>query len=270
MNYLCYLLIIFLSANCTHKNRSKSALKLSENENIKQIFENYNRTNDSFVVYHKNNEEIIGYNLQRANKRFIPGSTFKIPNTVIALSEKIITNINQIFYYYNGQEVFLDVWTNNMSLKEAFKTSNVPAFQEIATSIGLTKMKEYINKFEYGNQNIGNIIDRFWLDGPLEISSIEQIVWLDKLLDNKFNTDSSVIDRLYEIAYIENINDHWKLYGKTGWANKAGWFIGWIEKNNNRFIFAINLNIEESKDLPLREIITKEILNKIINSSNIK
>ncbi len=48
---------------------------------------------------------------------------------------------------------------------------------------------------------------------------------------------------------------NWVLSGKLGWAspnNKAGdrpldygWFVGWLEQNNNTYIFA--LNIESSK-----------------------
>ena len=36
-------------------------------------------------------------------------------------------------------------------------------------------MKENIEKLDYGNKNIGESVDTFWLEGPLEISSLEQV-----------------------------------------------------------------------------------------------
>ena len=69
-----------------------------------------------------------------------------------------------------------------MGLRKAIAISNVPIYQELARRIGLERMKHYLKSFEYGNTDTGEIIDRFWLDGPLEISALEQVNFLKKFI----------------------------------------------------------------------------------------
>ena len=61
----------------------------------------------------------------------------------------------------------------------------------------------------------------------------------------------------------------WTLYGKTGWATRdlnknlnptLGWFVGWVEQNKKLYIFALNMDIKDSSQLPLRQEIALEIL----------
>ena len=233
-----------------------------ENPQIKAVFDKHN-INGTFVLYNVSKNTTIGYNDERAQEQFIPGSIFKIPNSAIALSEKIITNVDTVFYQHRGEKVFLPVWTNNMSLRDAMKHSNVPAFQQIAKTIELRKMQEYLNKFDYGNKNIGNTVDEFWLEGPLKISALEQVKFLQKLFSLDSYISLSVQEQLKDILLLEEKNN-WKLYGKTGWPSKVGWFVGWIEKDNKHYFFALNVDIENFEDLPLRQEITEEILVKVI------
>ncbi|MGL4561654.1 MAG: penicillin-binding transpeptidase domain-containing protein [Brevinema sp.] len=259
-----FLLITFLLSMACSKTKS---ILIEEEPWIESAFINYQqKENATFVLYDPQTDSTMVYNPKRSSVRFLPGSTFKLPNSVIALSEKIVTNVDQIFYEYNGEEVFLSEWSNNMGLKEAFKTSNVLAYQQIAKMIGLSKMNTYIKKFKYGNQNIGTIVNRFWLEGPLMISAVEQTEWLTKLLKNEF-ADTNIVTQIKEISYIETLTEDWKLYGKTGWAKDIGWFVGWIEKDDIFLPFALNIDISEYNLLPIRQSITKEILLNYIEKT---
>ena len=235
---------------------------LQEDPQIKAIFDKHN-VNGTFVLYSVSEDTTIGYNEKRAQEQFIPGSIFKIPNSAIALSERIITNVDTIFYKHRGEKVFLPVWTNDMSLRDAMKHSNVPAFQQIAKTIELRKMQEYLNKFNYGNKKIGDTVDKFWLEGPLKISALEQVDFLQKLFSLESYMSLSIQEQLKDILLLEEKND-WKLYGKTGWPSKVGWFVGWIEKDNKRYFFALNMDLENFEDLPLRQEITEEILVEVV------
>ena len=62
-----------------------------------------------------------------------------------------------------------------MSLREAIRLSNVPIYQELARRVGLAPMGEQVARLDYGNRDIGTCVDRFWLDGPLQISAMEQV-----------------------------------------------------------------------------------------------
>ena len=235
---------------------------LQENPQIKAVFDKHN-INGTFVLYNVSENMTIGYNNKRAQEQFIPGSIFKIPNSAIALSERIITNVDTIFYKHRGEKVFLPVWTNDMSLRDAMKHSNVPAFQQIAKTIELRKMQEYLNKFNYGNKKIGDTVDKFWLEGPLKISALEQVDFLQKLFSLESYMSLSIQEQLKDILLLEENND-WKLYGKTGWPSKVGWFVGWIEKDNKSYFFALNMDLENFEDLHLRQEITEEILVEVV------
>ena len=55
------------------------------------------------------------------------------------------------------------------------------------------------------------------------------------------------------------------LSGKTGWVfgskPDVGWWVGFLEQNNNTFIFAVNLDMPDESYLPLRIKISKSIFN---------
>ncbi|MGL5428712.1 MAG: penicillin-binding transpeptidase domain-containing protein, partial [Cetobacterium sp.] len=107
-------------------------------------------------------------------------------------------------------------------------------------------------------------IDQFWLRGPLKISAIEQSKILAKLAKKELPYSDNIQQQVKDITLLEN-NQNWILYGKTGWATSnidipVGWFVGWIEKDNSIYSFAINLEMKDSKELPKREEIAKESL----------
>ena len=54
----------------------------NENQFMKEIFERKG-LNGTFVVYDLKNDKIDYYNLDRANERFYPASSFKIFNNLI-------------------------------------------------------------------------------------------------------------------------------------------------------------------------------------------
>ena len=51
---------------------------------------------------------------------------------------------------------------------------------------------------------------------------------------------------------------------KTGYAVRAepsiGWWVGWVELDDNVWFFAMNMDIPDAAGLPLRQAITKEVL----------
>jgi len=234
------------------RNNSEKEIAFNENEIISEIFDRNNIVG-TFVIYNPTNKLLTGYNSSRAEEQFIPGSTFKIVNAYIALSENVITNIDNIFYVHDGSSLFLKLWEHDSSLKEAMKNSNVPAFKQLARAIGLEVYKNHITN--YGNNKVGEVVDNFWLEGPLMTSAIEQTLYLNSIIEE----NSQVMPLLKDILFQEDINGY-KLYAKTGWAKEIGWFVGWLEKENKHYPFAFNMDLSDSKLLPMREVTTKEIL----------
>ena len=129
---------------------------------------------------------------------------------------------------------FLESWAQDSNLRYAIKASQVPAYQLLARKIGIMKMKEEINKLNFGNKNIGEEIEQFWLKGPLKISAVEQCKLLTKLAKNELPYTKDIQKQVKEIIILEKTKE-WTLYGKTGWVTSnieipVGWFVGWVEK----------------------------------------
>lgn len=233
---------------------------------IEKIFKEENAVG-TFVIYDIQKNTSIIYNKKRSIIPYSPASTFKIPNSLIGLSTKAVKSIDEVFYKYDGSKMFLKSWERDANLREAIKVSQLPAYQELARRIGLEKMQENITKLNYGNMTIGDRIDTFWLQGPLEISAIQQTEFLAKLATYKLPFSQELQQSIHEIIKLEE-KKNCTLYGKTGWtgrnsSNSIGWFVGWVNNNGKLYSFAINMDIKEFSELPKRELIAKKVLKSL-------
>ena len=112
-------------------------------------------------------------------------------------------------------------------------------------------MQYYITLNHYGNENISGGIDRFWLDGELRISADEQIEFLKKIFRNEVKFSQRSIDILKKIMIYEK-TDQYIIRAKTGWAlrvkDQVGWFVGYVEKEDNVYFFALNIQTEKPEE----------------------
>jgi beta-lactamase class D len=130
----------------------------------------------------KNNRKYV-HNNSRAIKRYIPASTFKIPNTLIALEEKVIEDEYEIIIW-DGKKRFYEAWNKDQTLQSAIAISCVWCYQKLAKKIGNEKYLDWLRKIDYGNKKTGLDVSTFWLEGNLKISAVEQIAFLKKLYKN--------------------------------------------------------------------------------------
>ncbi len=222
-----------------------------------------NSAEGTFVAYAPTQERLFIHNTQRANERFVPASTFKIVNALIGLHSGVIKNVDEVLPY-GGQPQPFPSWEKDMSLREAMPISNVPIYQELARRVGLHEMKTAVQKLNYGNGEIGDVVDRFWLDGPLQISAVEQVDFLRRMVGGELELPDGVIDAVKEITMLES-GPGCKLHGKTGWGQiqDVGWFVGWVEKDGVNYPFALNMNINNAEQLPTRIKVAKECLQTL-------
>jgi beta-lactamase class D len=217
----------------------------------------------TFVLFDAVCDTYIGHNKSRAEKRFVPASTFKIPNSLIGLSVGAVKSVDEVLPYKSNAPPFNKAWEKDMGIREAIVLSNVPIYQELARRIGLARMRENVSKINYGNKEIGDTVDTFWLNGPLEISAMEQAQFLAKLAQVELPLPKTCQESVHEILLLEQ-GENWKLYGKTGWQNAprpgVGWWVGWVRKNDRIYSFALNMDIQQSSDARKRIEIGKAIL----------
>ena len=261
ISILILIFVILISCKNTEKTSDETTL-------IDNIFTNSN-TEGTLVIYDLNENKYIIHNKERAEQRFYPASTFKIYNSLIGLYDKAVKDVDEVFYKYNGEKVFLESWAKDSNLRYAIKNSQVPAYKELARRIGLEKMKENIEKLDFGNKDIGDSVDTFWLEGPLEISAMEQVKLLTELSQNQLPYPIEIQKAVSDITILEQ-TDNYILHGKTGLADSKnmntmpiGWFVGWLEENDNIYVFALNIDNINSDDLAKRINIVKESLRSI-------
>lgn len=199
---------------------------------------------------------------ERAKAAFHPASTFKVPNTVIALETGVAASLDDPVFKWDGEVRTLggkpvDLWNRDQTLREAFRNSTIWVYQEIARKVGPERMARLVAAFEYGNRTIGEI-DRFWLSGPLRISALEQLAFLGKLRSGALPVSPRSQALTREAMVVETTEAH-VLRGKTGWAfdEKIGWFVGWIEAGPRSRLFALNLDVVGPKSLAARVPIVK-------------
>ena len=182
---------------------------------------------------------------KRAAKRFIPASTFKIPNTIFALETGAVANVDEIIPS-DGKVWRIKEWNKAQSLRDAFKHSALPIYQEVARRIGLARMTELVAKAGYGNEEVGTAVDTFWLKGPLRISPDEQISFLKRLHGRQLPFSRGAQDATIGIMEVLRHNGR-ILRAKTGWeiasSPAIGWYVGWLEARDDVFFFAVDIDM---------------------------
>jgi beta-lactamase class D len=202
------------------------------------------------------------HNDTRSQKRILPASTFKIPNTLIALEESVVKTDSQVIAW-DGVKRELPEWNKNQTLKTAFQYSCVWVYQYFAGRIGINKYRYYLEKLNYGNKHIDTNVTTFWLEGNFGISAQEQVGLLRKLVLGNLPFAKSNLDILKKIMIVEETNDY-ILRAKTGWTARVtpqyGWYVGYLETKKATWLFATNINIKNQQDLVFRKDLTMAAL----------
>jgi len=206
---------------------------------------------ESTTLNVSNKSTLSSVNEKRANTALSPFSTFKVTNSLIGLDLGVIKNPKQVLTYdeksYPKQAWWPSVWKlPHYDLNTAFKFSMVAIYRQLATDIGEKSMTNYLNKMQYGNQDISSGLDSFWLNGSMKISAVEQANFLQNIYHNSFGLNEKAIDNLKSVMLAET-NANYRLYAKTG-AGKTdektmlGWYIGFVENSSGVHFFAFNFD----------------------------
>ncbi|MHC1775107.1 MAG: class D beta-lactamase [Lentimicrobium sp.] len=256
-------LIIILVVICHHFHGSAvNGNVVMQNSSWKQYFKEAG-VDGTFVLLNLKTGDYFIFNKKRSEKRFLPASTFKIMNTLIALESKSISSIDEEFYW-DGTARSYEAWNKDLSVREAFRVSAVWVYQEMARRTGREKIEEWMVNCNYGNMKTGPEIDRFWLDGETAISAQEQVLFLQSLYREELPFSIDVQQKVKDLMLADSAGDK-RLYAKTGWAarvkHQIGWYVGFVENGDDAWIFALNIDINKEEDTRYRIEITREILD---------
>jgi beta-lactamase class D len=255
-----------------HQGYSQTEPQIEQTVDFKQHFNDLG-VNGSIIIYDLDRDIFYQHNPSRNNTAFLPASTYKIPNSLIALETGVIKDDVAVLTWDGIERSLLDgspieEWNQDLNLRLAFKYSAVWFYQVLARKIGHHRMQDFVNKIEYGNQNIGakEDIDKFWLEGKLRITPKEQIEFLRRLYQNELPFYQKTIDLVKDIMINEQ-TPNYVLRGKTGWAVSVtpniGWYVGYLEQNENVYFFATNLALDSENAPAARLEVTRLCLQEL-------
>ncbi len=246
------------------KAGKKSILHSLSQEDLEQVYKVHG-VKGALIIYDQRADVTLVHNPARTEKQFLPASTFKIANSLIALETGVVKDEKEVFKW-DGKKRFLDAWNRDHNLRGGMKYSVVWLYRELARRIGEERMQRWVNKIGYGNKDISGGIDKFWLEGGLRISPREQIAFLKKLYYNKLPFSRRTMDIVKELMVVDK-GEKYVMRAKTGWAvrvdSQIGWYVGWLETGGNVYFFANNIDIVDRKVNQARIKIVRDVFKKL-------
>jgi beta-lactamase class D len=226
-------------------------------------------TEGTFVGYKVDDYLIIASDKVRSGEAKLPASTFKIPNSLIALETGVVADPDKDVFKWDGVTRSIEAWNKDHTMRSAIAVSAVPVYQEIARRIGQERMQKYVDLFDYGNRDIGGGIDQFWLTGNLRIDPIQQVDFVDRLRRGVLPVSQRSQDQVRDILPVTKVGDatiHAKsgLLGAEAGKPSLGWLVGWAEKGAEQTVFAMNMDCKEPSHIAARMTVTQQCLTDIV------
>ena len=225
-------------------------------------------TEGTFVGYKVDDYLVVASDGNRSGEAKLPASTFKIPNSLIALETGVVGDPDKDVFKWDGVTRNIEAWNRDHTLRSAIAASAVPVYQEIARRIGSERMQRYLDLLEYGNRDIGGGIDQFWLTGDLRIDPIQQVDFVDRLRRGALRVGKRSQEQVADILPVTRVGDS-VIRAKSGLLGAEigkptlGWLVGWAEKGSASTVFALNLDVREPRHIADRMNLTQACLADI-------
>lgn len=271
--FFIILAIIISGHSLTDARTEASEDSIIVRKDYNRFFEQCN-VNGGIVLFDYKSKTWITNDSSHIQKEFLPASSFKIINLLIALETGVIKDENEIMKFPGNSDTALygyrpDIY-HDMTIKEAFKKSAVWVFIDLAKKIGKDRYKHYLKLCDYGNLDLSEQGEDFWNFGPFKISPVNQVKFLVKLYDEKLPFTKRNMDIIKNVM-ISDQTENYTLRSKTGWTRadglNIGWWVGYIERKEGVLLFATNLLQPRSLNRPdfasCRIEITKAVLKDL-------
>lgn len=230
---------------------------------LAKIFKEH-RVAGTFVMVDARADTVFVWNQERAERRYSPGETFRIANAILALEAGVVQGIDDIVpfdaktyrpfddavsrYFYTPPLNRSRESNPPRSLKDKIRVPGTRTFRWLARGIGTERMRDGLAKLNYGNLRVGNAVDRFWKNGSLQISALEQVEFLGRVARAEMPVSREILGKLRQLTLFEK-TEHYELHSKSGWLispkPELGWWVGWVERGNDIFPFALNMDMDK-------------------------
>jgi beta-lactamase class D len=265
--------MIFFSCSPQRKNNVHFSATSNKNFAIHNEFKSYFDNcgvEGSIAIFDKNNQQWILSDTLNVMTENLPASTFKIINLLIALETETIKDENDIVKWIGKTDTIKYGYRpeiyHDMSIKDAFEVSAGWVFIELAKKIGKENYKKYLSVCNYGNLNFSEKDYDFWNFGNFGISPINQIEFIKNLYEERLPFSKHNIGIVKRVMITEETNN-FTIRAKTGWTRdkgiNTGWWVGYLEANNNTYFFATLLLQDRKNNRDDFGSCRKEITKKI-------
>ncbi len=224
------------------------------------------RTEGTFAALVK--DQMVMTDESRARIGYSPAATFNIPHALIALETGVVADVDKEVIRWDGVPREIEEWNRDHTLRSAMQYSVMPVFQQIANRIGSERMKQFVDAFDYGNRDIGGVpLDKFWLEGNLRISALEQIRFLRRFLSEDLPVAKRNLELVKDIIPRKRPKTSTSMPRPERNSRTAspafGWLVGWAERGDEATIFAMNIDIHSAAHVAQRWAMSRAIFKRI-------
>lgn len=216
-------------------------------------------------------------------KRITPASTFKIAISLMGFDSGVLQNGHHPMWpYSDGYPDWAgDIWKGDIGPADWMKKSVFWYSQQVVKKLGQARFESYVASFGYGNQDASAVQvqhpgnNGVWVMSSLQISSMEQVAFLRKLVNRQLPVSAHSYEMTEEITQQEDLNG-WRIYGKTGTGSPGqdnkyradqayGWYVGWARKGAQAMVFVRLIQDEKAQSpnagLRARSQISEQLLS---------
>lgn len=198
------------------------------------------------------------------DERMSPASTFKVVISLMGFDVGVFTSsVAPEWPFEDGYTDWNPRWRQATTPQSWMQDSVVWFSQKATEQLGADRFSAYVDAFDYGNRNVSgdrgesNGLTNAWLSSSLQISPVEQVGFLTRMIEGRLPVSASAVAETMELMNYGEQPDGWHLYGKTGAGmpfgadgelirgQPFGWFVGWAEKDNRRIVFARLIRFNE-------------------------
>ena len=175
-----------------------------------------------------------------------PCSTFKIPNSLVALESRAVA-VNEVLPY-DGSPQHFNSWERDHTMATALRYSVVWYYQEVARRVGDTEMQSFLERVHYGNEDISAGIDSFWLDSSLQITPREQLDFVSRFYRFELPVAKATVAEVQDMLVLDE-TDTELFAGKTGTCldPRVGWFVGYAQAGDTELVFVTLIRGDDAR-----------------------
>lgn len=193
--------------------------------------------------------------------RVTPASTFKIAISLMGFDSGFLKDEHAPVLPY--REGYVDwagaLWRQPTDPARWIKYSVVWFSEQVTQALGQARFQKYTTAFDYGNADVSgdapahNGVMGAWINSSLQISPLEQVSFLEKVVNRQLPVSAHAYDMTDRITEVTTLPGGWDIHGKTGTGSPApsptfkgtfdkahsyGWFVGWATKGPRTLVFA--------------------------------